>query len=254
MTYRSGGGIIGNVGNGTITQLKTSLNYVAGVTNYVSSQGGLNEEGIDQAKMRALSVLRHPYTAVTREDYERLAVEVEGVGRARCIAAGDEGNPVPGLIRLLVVPRLNEFDEVTANALAPSPDLIQRVAQELDDRKSLGIVVQIEPAPLVWAELDVHLFIRRGMDREAAEAEAVRRLRAIFHPTPANGGGTGGFGGSITVSQVHRTLQTMPGVVYVERVRLLRNGNTQEVTRIQPSPDALLVLGRCYVRAEAAEE
>src|SRR5262249_38592373 len=119
-------------------------------------------------------------------------------------------------------------------------------------RKSLGTIVELESAPLVWVEVDAHIFVRKGTDPEAAQESAVRRLRALFHPTRE--GGSRGFGATITVSQVAGLLQSLPGAVYVERVRLRRNGDTVEVTRIQPPPDSLLVLGRCYVLAEVLDE
>ncbi|HLA82725.1 MAG TPA: putative baseplate assembly protein, partial [Thermoleophilia bacterium] len=188
-SYRTGGGVAGNVGEGTITHLKTSIPYVGAVTNYLPSSGGLNEETLDEAKLRALAVLRHPVTAVTREDYERLALEVEGVGRARCIPAGQDGNQVPGTIRLLLVPRLPETEtELTPDLLVPSPALIQAVAAQLEDRKSLGTVVELEAAPLVWAEVDAHVFVRRGIDPARAQEEAVKRLRSLFHPVHSRNG------------------------------------------------------------------
>jgi predicted phage baseplate assembly protein len=254
VAYRSGGGLIGNVGEGTITQLKTSLPYVAGVTNYRSSAGGLDEETMEAARLRAVSVLKKPQTAITQQDYELLATQVQGVGRARCVEAVQDGKIIPGVIRLLVAPSLPPAQgEITQELLTPSPALIQSLADHLDDRKSLGTVVELEPAPVVWAEVDVHVYVKRGVDTETMEETATARLRRMFHPTAGSGASTG-FGGAITVSQVAGTLQQMPGVVYIERVRLRRRGDPEEVTRIQAPLDALLVLGRCYVLAEVIEE
>jgi len=254
--YHSGGGTAGNVGDGTITQLKTSLPYVAAVTNYLASRGGLNEETLDEAKLRALAVLKRPVTAVTREDYERLALEVEGVGRARCIAPGQDTGLVPGTIRLLLIPDLGDpYAELTPGALVPSPALIAQVSAALDERKSLGTVVEIGPPALTWAEIDAHIYIRRGLDPAQAQTAAQNRLRALFHPGSGGTDGRGiGFGAAITVSQIAGVLQSLPGVVYIERVRLRQQGNPAEVTRLQPPPNALLALGHCYVLAEVIED
>jgi predicted phage baseplate assembly protein len=254
--YRSGGGTDGNVGQGTVTQLKTSVPYIASVTNYRASQGGLNEETLDEAKLRAIGVLKRPVVAVTREDYERLALEVEGVGRARCVVAMQNGVQIPGTIRLLLVPRLRQTEaEITPDSVMPSPALIQEVAARLEDRKSLGTVVEIEPAPLLWAEIDAHIYVKRGVDTAAAEDLAVKKLRSVFHPGRYGAGNdTTGFGGAITVSQIAGVLQGLPGVVYIERVRLRRQGDPAEVTRLQPGPDVLPVLGHCYVLAEVVED
>jgi predicted phage baseplate assembly protein len=253
--YRSGGGTLGNVGAGTVTQLKTSLPYVAGVINYKPAVGGLNEEELDQAKLRAIAVLKRPITAVTREDYERLALEVDGVGRARCIPSAENGNQTPGVIRLLLVPQIAaNLTELTAAQLMPSPTLIQQVAGHLDERKSLGTVVELGPAPLVWAEIDAHIYVARGLDTQAMEEEAARLLRFLLHPTFARGSPSAGFGGVVTVSQVAGALQSLPNVVYIERVRLRRRGDASEVMRVQAPADSLLVLGRCYVLAEVVQD
>ncbi|HXH20670.1 MAG TPA: putative baseplate assembly protein [Dehalococcoidia bacterium] len=252
--YRSGGGTGGNIGQGTITQLKSSVPFIGSLTNYEPSRGGLNEETLDEAKLRALAVLKHPVTAVTREDYERLALEVEGVGRARCLAAGQDGSTSPGTIRLLLVPGLgNMEEELTPEMLMPTPELIQAVAAQLEARKTLGTVVELQPAPLAWAEIDAHIYVTRSTDPARAQDIAVRRLRALLHPSPANGG-SANFGAAITVSQIAGVLQSLPGVVYIERVRLRRQGDPSELTRLQPPPDTLLVLGHCYVLAEVIED
>jgi predicted phage baseplate assembly protein len=254
VAYRSGGGLIGNVGVGTINQLKTSLPYIAGVTNYKASGGGLDEETMQAARLRAVSVLKKPQTAITAEDYELLATQVPGVGAARCIEAVQDGKIIPGIVRLLVAPRLPAAQgEITQDLLIPSPTLIGDLAEHLDERKSLGTVVELEPAPVVWAEVDVHVYVKRGVDTDTMEETATSRLRRMFHPTAGTAAATG-FGGAVTVSQVAGTLQQLPGVVYIERVRLRRRGDPEEVTRIQAPSDALLVIGRCYVLAEVIEE
>jgi predicted phage baseplate assembly protein len=254
-SYHSGGGIEGNVGEGTIGQMKTSIPYIAAVTNYRPSSGGLDQESVDEAKLRSLSILKRPAAAITREDFERIAVEVDGVGRARTIAPTTDNGLPPGTVRLLLVPELPGGVELTAEDLAPTPALIEVVSARLDDRKTLGTLIQYDAAPFTWVEVDAHIYVRPGSDTAAAEARATARLRQYFHPT--SGGTTGrglNFGAAATVSQIAGILQSLPEVSYVERVRLRSPGSPQESTRLQAAPDGLLVLGRCYVLAEVTEE
>jgi len=254
--YHSGGGIIGNVGEGAISQMKTSIPYVASVINYRPSSGGLDEESIEEAKLRALTVLKRPAAAITREDFERIALEVEGVGRARAIAPGSGDGAAPGTVRLLLVPVLPRSEvELAAEDLAPTPALIQAVSARIDERKTLGTLVQYESVPFTWVEIDAHVYVRPGSNAEAAEARALTRLREYFHPISGGPAGRGlNFGAAATVSQVAGVLQSLPEVSYVERVRLRSPGSQNEVTRLQAPGDGLLVLGRCYVLAEVAEE
>jgi predicted phage baseplate assembly protein len=254
--YRSGGGIQGNVGERTITQLKTSVPYISAVTNYEPASGGLDEETIAEMKLRGLATLKRPVTAVTREDFERLAREIPGVGGARCVAPGEAGSAAPGVIRLLLLPELPDPEiQLTPDLLAPSPELLQVVSEAVNSRKSLGTVVEMAPVGVTWAEIDAHIYVSPGVDLEQAQAMAEARLRRLVHPITGGMEGRGlSFGGAITMSQIAGTLQNLAGVVYVERVRLVRQGQTEELTRLQPPPDAVIALGRCYVLVEEMQD
>ncbi len=255
--YSSGGGIKGNVGGQTIVQMKTSLPNVAAVMNYAPASGGLDAETLEEAKLRALATLKRPVTAVTREDFERLALEVVGVGAARCIAPDEDGAGVqPGVIRLLLLPMLPDAArEITAEMLAPSPALLQAVSAIVEERKSLGTVVEMAPVGVTWAEIDAHIYVSRGVDVEQASVAAETRLRRLVHPTSGGPDGRGlAFGGAVTMSQIAGALQNLPGVVYVERVRLRRQGGAEELTRLQLQHDAVLALARCYVLVEVVED
>ena len=72
--YRAGGGIIGNVGQRTITVLKSSIPYIAAVTNFEPARGGIDTETLENAKLRAPRMLKASPRAVTQEDYENLAL------------------------------------------------------------------------------------------------------------------------------------------------------------------------------------
>jgi hypothetical protein len=75
-----------------------------------------------------------------------------------------------------------------------------------------------------------------------------------MHPLVGGLDGNGlSFGAAVTMSHIAGSLQNVPGVVYVERVLLRSQGNAAELTRLQPPPDAILALSRCYVLAEMVE-
>jgi predicted phage baseplate assembly protein len=253
-SYFSGGGTRGNVGERTITQLKTSVGYVAAVTNYLPATGGLDAETIDEAKLRAVASLKRPVTAVTREDYERLALELPGVGGARCVAPAEGG--VPGVIRLLLLPKLPGPEiQLTPEVMVPTPELIQAVSAAVEERRSLGTVVEMAPVAVLWAEIDAHIYVARGIDAGQAQAAAEARLRRLLHPIVGGPDRNGlPFGAGVTMAHIAGSLQNVPGVVYVERVLLRARGNAAELTRLQPPPDATLALGRCYVLAEVVED
>jgi predicted phage baseplate assembly protein len=68
--YRFGGGVEGNVGGNTLTVLRSSIPYIARVTNRLPASGGLDPETLEAAKMRAPAALRSQNRAVSASDYE----------------------------------------------------------------------------------------------------------------------------------------------------------------------------------------
>ena len=84
--YRYGGGVIGNVPRSSLSVLKSSVPYVTRVTNHKAAAGGLDQQSLDDARMRAPRELRTRDRAVTADDYAYLATKVNGVKRAHCLA------------------------------------------------------------------------------------------------------------------------------------------------------------------------
>ena len=91
-TYRWGGGARGNVGAKKITALQSPVPYVASVTNFRSSSGGLDEESLDDAQGRAPQAIRTQSRAVTADDFEFLAQQTPGA-RIRRAHALPQHNP-----------------------------------------------------------------------------------------------------------------------------------------------------------------
>ncbi len=62
-----------------------------GVTNITEGWGGMDEESVDDAFLRARECLNHPITAVSSDDYERLAKNTPGlvIMDAKVISAAD---------------------------------------------------------------------------------------------------------------------------------------------------------------------
>jgi hypothetical protein len=139
--------------------------------------------------------------------------------------------------------------------LLPAPFLIQRVSSYIDERKSLGTLVQYGPVEFAWIEIDAHVYVKPGTDTAIAQAQVVHRLREFLHPICGGPEGRGwNFGGAITASQIAGLLQALPEVAYVERVRLRSESENRDVSRIEAPPHGLLALGHCYALAEVVEE
>jgi predicted phage baseplate assembly protein len=110
--YQHGGGVIGNAPRGALSVLKSSIPYVARVTNREAATGGRDAQSLEDAKLRAPHMLRSRTRAVTIDDYEYIARQVHGVGRAYCLAPGAQpgrpDEPRPGHVVVLVLPQVDQ--------------------------------------------------------------------------------------------------------------------------------------------------
>jgi predicted phage baseplate assembly protein len=267
--YQSGGGIAGNVPRGAISVPKTSIPYVARVTNRQAAVGGLDAQTLADAKLRAPQVLRTRTRAVTADDYEYLAREVEGVSRARCDAPGaladDPTSPTPGHVWVLIVPHADEpTGRIPPEQLARSAELRARVLAHLNERRPLGITVDVRQPQYIWVSVQATLRLPEGSDaalRDAVQRDATRSLYRYLNPLIGGPRGDGWpFGRDLSVSELYGLLQRVRHVEFVEEVRLgiAEPGGVAEApatsSRLIVPRHALVCSGEHQVRALARDD
>lgn len=100
VVYKTGGGSIGNVTPGSISQidgvvLDTLGNVVSlTVTNPLKSDGGVDRESNPSIKLRAPLSIRNPTSSIARTDFEDNALRIASVGRALMVT-GQEVATIP---------------------------------------------------------------------------------------------------------------------------------------------------------------
>jgi len=249
VSYRCGGGVVGNVGEGTITVLKSSIPYVASVTNFEAARGGTDPETLDSAKLRAPQVLRARTRAVTAEDFEYLALEASSlVARARCAFPGatDEGQrPPPGVIRLLLVPVIEEHDGlIPGEELEITRGVRAEVQSYLDERRLLATRLEIASPEYIPVAVEVRIKVKPSSDPGYVAADVERRLYRYINPVYGGPDSNGWpFGRSLSLSEIYATIQGVVDIDYIEEVKLfpIRDGERQEATtKISIPPDSLL--------------
>jgi predicted phage baseplate assembly protein len=261
--YQHGGGVAGNVPKGALSVPKSSIPYVARVTNWQAAVGGRDAQSLDDARLRAPQVLRTRTRAVTADDYEYLAQQVEGVARARCIAPGAQpGGPNatrPGQVTVLVVPHVDDLaGPIPAEQLARSAELRARVLAHLNERRPLGITVDVQLPQYVWVGIEAVLRTPDGADEELnllVQRSAERDLYRYLNPLIGGPRGNGWpFGRDLSISELYGLLQRVRHVEFVEEVRLVvadRGNAAAESTaaRLIVPPFALICSGQHQVRA-----
>ncbi len=258
--YAVGGGASGNVGAGAIRTLKSSIPFVAGVTNLRPARGGADGETLDQARDRGPILLRTRSRAVTAEDYESISAEAAPeVARVRCLTAGDDG-VAAGSVRILVVPaaRADDAGRLALGDLVPSEDTLTRIAARLDEVRLIGARVHVEPPLYQGVTVVARLIARPRTSAARIESDALAALYAFLSPLTGGPSGTGWpFGRPVQVGEVFAVLQRVKGVDLVEDVRLFgadpvsgRRGS--ETSRLEVPANSLVFSYEHMVRVEAS--
>jgi predicted phage baseplate assembly protein len=219
--YRFGGGARGNVAPRSISVLRTSIPFVASVSNRQAARGGVDGETVAEAKIRGPVQLRTRNRAVTAEDFEALTREVApDIRRVRCIA--DTEGDDPAGVRILIVPSVDAADgRIRLEDLLPTDETCATIQAYLDERRLVGTRVRVEPAQYTG------LRIRAGITAEphadpAAVAEAARTaLYRHFNPIVGGDRGEGWpFGRAARIGEAYGVLQGLAGLDVVEHLEL----------------------------------
>jgi hypothetical protein len=227
--YTTGGGAAGNQPVGAVTQLKTTVPYVAGATNWQAAAGGVDAESLAALYARAPLVLRHGERAVTAEDYEDLAcLASPAVARAGCVPLLDladdplHATRAPGVVSVIIVPH---------SAMAqprPSRELVRRVHDFLQERSLPGIKIAVVGPQYLAVKVDVEL-VPTPPDVSHAVAQAVDdTLRRFLHPLTGGSDGQGwAFGRLPERSQLMAQIGAVPGVDHIRSLTITAEADDQ---------------------------
>lgn len=241
--YRAGGGTQGNVPVGRLNALRSTIPYIDSVTNLRRAEGGRDAESLDEAKIRAPQELRSTGSAVTALDYEDLARNADRkVARVKALVPGQgEASPPPGMIAMLVVPTAHlSLKEGDLTNLSLSDQLARTVETYLDQYRLLTTTLLVREPAYVGVRVSVNVVAEQLSSPEVVRSRVLDALRTFLCPLNIVEEGSflqdvlgpdwdgWPFGRHLYVSEIHSLLQQVPGVRYVQDVRL-------EHRRVQPA-------------------
>lgn len=185
--YKIGGGTSGNVEANTIVQVQGSftddLGNVASLTcdNAAAATGGVARESVAEARVNAPASLRVLNRTIARTDWEDLAIQVQGIGRALMLTkAEDTTVPEYGLGYLFLVPD---------DGGTPSAALKTQVEDYINNGWPIPLNFSWAAQDPVYETINVVAYVYLDADAtEAAVEDAVlAELRAFFSPTNDDG-------------------------------------------------------------------
>jgi hypothetical protein len=195
-------------------------------------------EELEQALKTAVQELRQPQRAVTAEDFEYLARQAtltepadRQVVRAHCsfgrhlgrIDATSWDRDYPGHVSVVVVPH-GELDP------AELKSLVKQVRDWLEPRCLLTTRLHVSQPHYLWVSLGAVIHLQGDTPGDAVRKAADSALQRFFSPLPGAGPHGEGwpFGRNLYLSEVIAVLEQVPGVDYVEEVRVLRLATSEE--------------------------
>lgn len=251
-SYMTGGGLVGNVGGGSLTVLRQAVPYVESVSNYYKARGGADLETLDDAKLRGPQVIRHRYRAVTIEDYEFLALKASpNVARARCLKTPRR----EGEVTLLIVPSGEHQGRDLEKKPVPAPELLRRVQDFLDERRLVTTRLRVSKPRFVEISVRVSVVLKQGgpgADRIKVRLED--SIRTMLHPLFGGVDGKGWpFGRAVHKSDLYRVIEGESGVDYVEDLELYDEDLKRTAVQVPLREDELVHVVDVQVKEIAKE-
>ena len=254
--YRTGGGTRGNIGKSSITVLKSSIPYIATVTNGSPAIGGEDAETLEMAMLRGPQLLRARSRAVTTDDFEYLAMQATPeVARAKCVPPTPEQVAAGKAVsKMLLVPASGHTDStIPPNELRLSDRARVEVAQYLDSRRLITSTVQLDAPEYRFVSVEVDVRARKRVSKEELQNKIDKALYHLINPV--NGGPERDgwpWERSLFQSEVTALVQGIEGVEYVEGVRFFvadpaTGTRTQVQGTISCPPNGLLASFRHVV-------
>lgn len=228
--YQSGGGSAGNKPVGAVSQLQAALPYIDKVTNYEAAGGGSDAEPVADMKKRAPRTLRHRNRAVTKDDFEDLALMTSTqVARALCIPlldvsknpfdyvdTEDEEKNGAGRIGVIIVPKSSDPN--------PSPDreLLRQVKDYLVTHAAATADISVAGPLYLSAGIQLEAALTSLEASNSIDMQVRQKLTSFLHPLTGGQQGAGWpFGVIPQTSDIYRLITEIPGIDHLSGLKIL---------------------------------
>lgn len=224
VSYRTGGGMEGNIRADSLTTLKDRITGVA-VTNPQPATGGRSAESLDELLVRGPTEFHRLERAVTARDYETLARRAGGIARAKAFTESEIWRHAPpGVVETVIVPTMPESGHHSLEDLQrqETQEELAKVYEALDAARPLGSRCKVYWTRYKPVSIKLRAVASRHEDRMAVRTRILRRLELLITPLPRSAWDQGWpHGRALRRYDVEGTVRAEAGVVYVTGVELV---------------------------------
>lgn len=212
-------GSAGNVPAGAIKTFPTSTGFTS-VINNEAFTGGYDAETEEEAKERYSALAKKPPTSGNKYHYEAWAMEVSGVGAAKCIPRWNG----PGTVKVLIINQDREEADET---------LINSVSEHIEEERPVGPTITVVSATPLLINVNVTLILQSGYTvsvvEETIKSEINSYLKDIaFEQT------------YVSLAHIGRSILGISGIVDYENLTI--NGGTSNIDIAEDEVPALGVV------------
>lgn len=220
--YRSGGGSLGNVPEGTVFSPVDINPLITNIINPAKFSGGTDAQTIAQLQELIPASLRTLNRAVSESDYSDILI----ANFPQVFTAATEVNTTnPGVdLNIYVVPQGTGIPQITDNPL-----LQVQLSNFLDRRKMVTVQYQILNAFGIDILLTVDIYIVNTASKSAVQTSVLTAIQNYFNLN--TGGPTGSgmtFAQEILLKDLTNVIETVNGIDHFEIKRLTYRPRVQE--------------------------
>jgi hypothetical protein len=189
VTYKTGGGSVGNVDADRIVVIEGAFKDAYGnavqvsVRNPSPASGGADRQTVASAKLLAPESLRALTRTVAREDFEINARRLPGVARALMLTSNEDATIAENAGILYVIP------QATSGAALPTPALKNQALRQVTEVYPCTLTFQVSVQDPVYRAIDVaaRIFLRQGFSGSDVRDRVRANLASYFRVSEADG-------------------------------------------------------------------
>lgn len=165
--YRVGGGSVGNVNSGIITELDSSIAYVESTFNLEATTLGHDKESLDSIKENAPASFRSRDRLVTLEDYEDLLrMNFYDFLRVKVLRDADDK-------------KLAHIYYMLREGYSMTSDLVSRITEFISARQMIGTSFDLNPYVEQPVNIEAVLYVDSNYDKDSVQADVEAYLEGV---------------------------------------------------------------------------
>jgi hypothetical protein len=220
-TYRTGIGVAGNVGAGSLSILQSRPPGLRAVTNPLSSSGGADPQDLSHARVNAPLTVLTLDRIVSLDDYENFTQAFAGIGKAQAVALWS------GEMRLLAITAAM----ANGDPLAQSAPLYQSLVQAINlAHDPVGQFLVLGYQSLVFNLTAAVLIDSPRYESTLVLAQVASRLSTAFSFENRS------FAQAVTAAEIVTLIQSVPGVIATDLTQLYLTTDPTGPSQTEPPP------------------